>query len=690
MSMDAHSQTSPSHDWFLRFNIRFYRLKSLFRQRWWILALMVSLCLLYEAVVIITKPVEYQSSGRLMLSEKINIPEATRFVEDNYNFAGTQLLILESNEVYERAKRRLALQRPDLNGSIEISVNMVPRTSIFTVTGVGTHAEYTELFVNALMEEFIAYKREKRRDNTDTTMGQISEELVRLRKELDQNESALHDFIEKNNMAFWDEQAKTAARYLSVLKNQEANLTNELRSLENLTSEQLLARTQAKVAADRDSAPEAPLARNLTDQYVNKSQELIQKKADVELMSKVWKPKHPRLLALQEDIRSIELLLQVIREQNKESTNSRIVALKAEYESVLSAIKTWEARVLEASRKDAEYQHLMGAAQRTQSLYEKLLMSMQNVDLSKSVNQEMLQIMQRASTAMQLPAGTLKHLGIGLFVGLLLGSGILLLMDRADDRFSSASEVIEKFPEPILAQIPEVSDDLQESRHLPLLQPKDGRYTFSESFRSLRSSLVFLPDQKDLRLLLVTSAIPGEGKSTISSNLAITLALAGARVLLVDADLRRGDIGYLFGLEENVGLSNVLRGEIQWRDAVQQTAYPLLSLLPRGPVTNQSGELLLIPILETLLQEFRNSFDLTIFNTSPIMATDDTPTLAPHFDGALMVMRANYTGGKVVHNSLNALYQRQVNVLGLVVNCISTGTPDYYYYRYPKYYRAEA
>lgn len=688
--MEASSHTPPTHDWVLRLSIRFYRLKGILRQRWWILLFSVSICLTYKAWVVFTKPVEYQSSGRLMLSEKINIPETTRFVEDNYNFAGTQLLILESAELYERSRRRLALQRPDLSGAVEITPNLVPRTSIFTLKGVGTHPEYTELFVNALMEEFIVYKREKRRDNTDTTMGQISEELARLRKELDQHESALHDFVEKNNMAFWDEQGKTAARYLSALKTQEANLSNELRSLENLSSDQLLARTQSKVTGTNDfgSLPDAPVSRNLNDQYVLKSQELIQKKADYVEMSKVWKPKHPRLIALQEDIRGVERLIGIIREQSKESTNSRIVALKAEYESVLSAINSWEAKVLEASRKDAEYQHLQGAVLRAQSLYEKLLLSMQNVDLSKSVNQEMLQIMQRATPAVQLPAGTFKHLLVGLFLGLAIGSGILLIIDRADDRFSSASEIIEKFPEPILAQIPEVTD-FHQSRRLPLLQPEDERYTFAESFRSLRSSLVFLPEQKDLRLLLVTSAIPGEGKSTISSNLAITMALAGARVLLVDADLRRGDIGHLFGMQETVGLSNVLRGEVQWRDAVRQSSYPLLSLLLRGPVTNQSGELLLIPILETLLQELRSSYDLTIFNTSPIMATDDTPTLAPHFDGAVMAMRANYTASKVVHNSLNALYQRQVNVLGLVVNCISAGTPDYYYYRYPKYYRAE-
>jgi len=89
-----------------------------------------------------------------------------------------------------------------------------------------------------------------------------------------------------------------------------------------------------------------------------------------------------------------------------------------------------------------------------------------------------------------------------------------------------------------------------------------------------------------------------------------------------------------------------------------------------------------------LLKEFREEFDLVIFNTSPILATDDTPTLAPQFDGAIMVMRAEFTSARLVRNSLNTLYQRQVNVLGSVINCIDAKTPDYHYYRYPKYYVA--
>jgi hypothetical protein len=156
--------------------------------------------------------------------------------------------------------------------------------------------------------------------------------------------------------------------------------------------------------------------------------------------------------------------------------------------------------------------------------------------------------------------------------------------------------MIEQFNEAIVGQIPDVASSRTHAG-LPLLQDEDQRFMFAEAFRSLRSSLIFMPNQTELKTLIVTSAIPNEGKSTITSNLAITMANAGARVLLVDADLRRGDIAALFDLDGRTGFSNVLRGEAEWKSCIQNGRKDNLHIIPRGPTTNQSGELLLMPIL---------------------------------------------------------------------------------------------
>jgi capsular exopolysaccharide synthesis family protein len=430
-----------------------------------------------------------------------------------------------------------------------------------------------------------------------------------------------------------------------------------------------------------------PTGSDAGSQYAAMKQQLVAKQAELAERSRVWRPSHPGIASIKDEIEGIERMISTVRDLTKESVAGRISAIKSELLALEEDIASWQGKVLEASRLNAEYERLTSQVARVDSRYEKLLASINQIDVSQEITKDPLTISQHASDGTQVPPEALKHLAVGGILGMLAGLGMLFLLDRSDDRVSSSTEMIENFSEPILGQIPNVDSSRTEAG-LPLLHSEDERYTYAESFRSLRSSLVFMPNQGELKTLIVTSAIPGEGKSTIASNLAITMALAGARVLLVDADLRRGDIATLFNIDGRFGLSSVLRGEVPWKSAVQPTGHPTLSVIPRGPVTNQSGELVLVPLLDQLLSEFKSGYDLTIFNTSPILATDDTPTLAPNFDGTLMVMRAAFTSARLTRNSLNALYQRQVNVLGLILNGIDTEMPDYYYYRYPKYYAA--
>jgi capsular exopolysaccharide synthesis family protein len=388
---------------------------------------------------------------------------------------------------------------------------------------------------------------------------------------------------------------------------------------------------------------------------------------------------------LQREADLINRTLDGLRRQAAGLSKARIAAIDAELKALEASIRDWTEKAKEASEKDGEYKLLETAVKRLRDQEDILLKNIAQIETT--ADQSYLTILSRASVAQPLPRGTARHLIIGLVGGLVVGSIILYLLDRSDDRLATPSELLNHFAEPILGQIPDVRAS-RTSHGLPLLQAEDDRYTYAEAFRSLRSSLIFMPNQAEMKAILITSAIPNEGKSTIASNLAITMANAGARVLLVDADLRRGDIATLFDIDGKNGLTNILRGEVPWRECVEDTKLATLHVIARGPVTNQSGELLLRPVMDTVLDEMKASYDLVIFNTAPILAADDTPTLAPHFDGVLMVIRAQFTGAKLTQNALNALYQRQVNVLGLILNAVDTETPDYYYYRYPKYYAA--
>ena len=698
---ETASLTPATGHWASRLAVKINRYKMLLRSHWWVLLLLISMGLAYQGWVVFSTPVSYQSIGKMMVSAKLRLKEGSMYDEDLINFYGQQIEFMQSEAVLERARKRVILEQPTFSGSAKISAAQVPHTSTFTLVGTGSEPDYTQAFVNAVMHEFVAYKRDKQEETTDSAMGNINQELAQLRKELEQKETQLTAFIEENNMAFWDEQSTMAASFLSQLKTQQANLDKELRLLRNLSTDQLLSHSGASTLTPSPvaevTADGVPVARavpsgtvgsgDLQAQYIMSRQLLFQKQAMIESLSKNLKPKHPKLVRMNEEVADIQRLIDIIKDQSKEASVSRTAAIEAELKSIKISIASWEKKVLVSSKKGSEYKRIEGTVTRTRGFYEQLLLSIQSLDISKSVNQAKIQVMQSASPAHEVPPQLLKHLLLGLLFGLLPGIAVLVVMDRADDRITSFSELNEHFLLPILGQIPQdLTARKSQGIASELLSSGDERYMFAEAFRNLRSSLVFMPNHEGLKTLLVTSSIPGEGKSTISANLAITMAISGTRVLLIDGDLKRGDLAEMFKIDGKLGFASVLRDGTDWRTVLQPTDYENLTLLPRGPIATNPSELLLQQGMKDFLAEVREAYDLVIFNSAPILATDDTTTLAPGIDGVLMVVRAFMTSTRLAENSLNALHQRQAKLLGLILNAVDTEVSDYYHYRYSQYY----
>jgi capsular exopolysaccharide synthesis family protein len=308
------------------------------------------------------------------------------------------------------------------------------------------------------------------------------------------------------------------------------------------------------------------------------------------------------------------------------------------------------------------------------------------VDVSQVVGAEdQVSIMETATSPVSVRPGLLKSLFMGFGGGALVGIAILILLDRIDDRMASFSEFQHHFPESVLGQIPK--EKVKGS--VALLQSDDPRHVFAESYRSIRSSLFFMPfGGPRPKTLLVTSAVPNEGKSTVSANLAITMALSGARTLLIDGDLRRGALRETFGISSRIGFSDVLRQDVNWMEVTVPTSYTNLFILPRGKTLSQPSEHLLRDSTDALLREIYYQYDYIIIDSSPVLAADDTTSLAPKIDATLFVVRLSYTSARLIKKSLDLLYSRQVNVPGVILNCVDTSLPEYYYYQYSEYYNA--
>ena len=285
------------------------------------------------------------------------------------------------------------------------------------------------------------------------------------------------------------------------------------------------------------------------------------------------------------------------------------------------------------------------------------------------------------------PVSPVKRLGVavGLLVGLIIGVGLALLRGLLD-RTVRTSEVLRSVTNaPVLGRIPADSSSKKE----PLLVEGDNRWVRAEAFRQLRTNLQFVDIEKPVSVLVVSSSVAGEGKSSTSANLAVSFAEAGKRVLLVDADLRRPTLAGVFGLEGSVGLTNVLAGQVALEDVVQPWGRHGMHFLASGPIPPNPSELLGSQQMVDLIATVRLQYDLVIVDTAPLLPVTDGAIAAARADGAVIVVRYGKTKGAEVERAIESLRAVDARVLGTILNRspikgIDGHTYDGYRYQGPR------
>lgn len=682
-----------STSWSAALITRLHRYKSLLLRRWWIPVLTICLGLFVEAFLIYQRPPEYMSAGKMIVAGSMKIPQGAIYSEEMANFYGTQVQLMQGNEVKHSAEALVRSSHPELQPvPVEILVLQRPRTSIFELTAVGSAPEYTQAYLNAIMQKYLDFKRGMREERGHEVTTGITEQLIQVEKDLRNSEDELIEFQKQNNIGFIQEEGNSAAAYLVRLNQQYAQLKTEYDLLNLLDLDQNLDRAQSKM--DAAQASQGPTGDNnqglpFSDvgpeaDYLKAKQQVQLLKAEKETLAKDLRPQHPKILKLNDKITEQEKLIDLFRADTLERLKTRRESIGKQMENLQTNVKEWEAKALDLSQRLAQFNRIKGKVDRLKILYDRLTGNLKDIDVSQVVGgEDQVSIMEMGTTPISVRPGLIKSLLIGFGIGALAGLAILLLLDRIDDRMSSFSEFQHHFSENVLGQIPKEKT----KGKVDLLQPDDARHVFAESYRNIRSSIFFMPYEGPRpKSFLITSAVPNEGKSTVSANLAITMALSGARTLLIDGDLRRGALRETFGINSKIGFSEVLKQEVNWREVVVPTAYPTLFVLPRGKTLSQPSEHLLRESTDALWREIYEFYDYIIIDSSPVLAADDTTSLAPKIDATLFVMRLGYTSARLIKKSLELLYNRQVNVPGVILNFVDTSLPEYYYYQYSEYY----
>jgi capsular exopolysaccharide synthesis family protein len=297
------------------------------------------------------------------------------------------------------------------------------------------------------------------------------------------------------------------------------------------------------------------------------------------------------------------------------------------------------------------------------------------------------------------PGGPIKprpqmNIAVALVLGLMAAVGLAFLMEYLDTSIRKPEDVARRIGGPILASVPLFTlPEGQTSPRRPqrgaiapiVFTHSDPTSPASEAFRLLRTNLQFLGLDEPIKSVLITSAVPDEGKSVTSANLAVALAQAGVRVCLVDADLRRPTQNNLFGLDPKVGLTNVLVGALPLEQAL---AHPMegLAVLGSGPTPPNPAELLASKRLTALIRDLESQFDMVVIDSVPALGLADAVSLAPQVGGVIMVLRCNGVGYPEAVKAREALLAVKANLLGMVVHGVKEPRGRYYYYH--KYYTA--
>lgn len=275
----------------------------------------------------------------------------------------------------------------------------------------------------------------------------------------------------------------------------------------------------------------------------------------------------------------------------------------------------------------------------------------------------------------------LRNLGLAAVLGLLLGLGLAVLRELLDTTVKSNEDVESVTEAPLMADIAFDPQAVKE----PLVTSLDSHAPRVEAFRVLRTNMQFVDVDKDSKVFVVSSSVPGEGKTTTATNLAITLAQAGEQVLMIDGDLRRPQVADLLRLEPTVGLTSVLIGSIDFEDALQDPPVENLTVLTSGAVPPNPSELLQSHAMTDVVELARKRFDVIIIDAPPLLPVTDAALLAAQADGALVVVRHSRTTRDQLTHSMERLAGVDAKALGVVFNMVPVrrgGTKQAYGYGY--------
>jgi capsular exopolysaccharide synthesis family protein len=700
------------------------------RRRWLPATSVFVLIVMLATALAFSKKPNYEAQGRLLFKKKSTtsslVTEATGKISelDTLNQLNTpvdtEAEVVRSIPLIQ--KTIAALNLKDDKGTLlkpedllkQLTVKGIKGTDVLQISFKGKNPKEAAAVVNKLMALYIENNILTNRAEAAAAREFITKQLPETEITVRRAEAALRSFKEKNNVVALEQEAKYAVETIANLDTQlsrtQASLDDANAQAKALQSQIGLSIEQAKALNSLSQSPGVQQA----------LEQLQQVQDQLALQRTRFREENPLIVNLRLKVAALNGQLQERIEQvlgpQQQVAGENLQIGELQQKLIATWINTevqrlgWANQVASIERTKAAYRERINILPRlqesqrdldrqveaAQSTYQILLKNLQEVRIAENQNVGNARVITYALVP-DKPVDSKKKLILagGVVAGGLLYIVMAFLIDLMDPSIKTAKEVRELFRYTWLGMIPYSKKKsffgrrkLEES--VPQLPVRDASHSVSsDAYRMLQANLKFLSPDKELKVIVVTSSVSKEGKSTVSANLAIAMAKLGRRVLLIDADMRHPTQHHIWDLANAVGLSDVIVNQAGFKIAVREVM-DKLDVLPSGVIPPDSLALLDSKRMASLIDEFSKNYNFVIFDTPPLVLAADAITLGKMTDGILVVARPGVTDRVSATASKEFLVRSGQEVLGLVINGVRVeDEPDSYFHHAKTYYKEE-
>jgi len=567
----------------------------------------------------------------------------------------------------------------NLRGSLRIG--RLGHTDIIQVFATSKNPELARLIVNTLIDRYIEHSFRENYAATAKISNWLDEKLNGLKQNLEKSQAHILDLQKDIGVYGIDQSHSVVVANLEELNKQYADA-----EVDRLLKE-------SRLQQIRSSSPDVIDAAigNADPALASSRLKLAQLNTDYTSLMQTYGAAYPRVKTLKAQIEQVEREIQREEKAQIARAQKEFDASASNEAKLLSALTKQEQDAYSKSQKAVEYELARRNYETNRLLYDGLQQRLQEASIMSGLHSTSIHTVDSADTP-PLPSRPRRYfnMAVGMALGLAIGVIIALLLEAMDTNLKTMSEIEQTLQLPLLAAIPAVDAD-----HLLPNKFKEHAITpgatswskIAEALRGMRTSILLSSPGAPPKVIMVVSTRPSEGKSSVACLTAITFALNGSKVLLIDADLRRPAIHLRFRLGKGLGLSSVLSGKSTLAESITQwPELPNVHILTSGPVPPLPSELLSSNQMEELLAQARAEYDFVVLDTPPVLAVTDASVLGRLVDAAVLIVRYNAAQKQVVRRCIDLLERSGTHLLGVVVNAVDFTAPEYSDYYGRKYY----